>query len=388
MLKKNDLERKVPKTFPPKGERLYPTAWKLMAIALRPRLHCLYGAFGRKTRRLILNQGFEYRVQIDGRGGGLTVLAYLARNYRHSSEEEWQNRLEHGELALDGLRALADDVLKPGQRLVWRRPPWEELDVPLCFAVLYEDEDVLAVAKPSGLPTIPAGGFLEHTLLALVRKRTPKATPMHRLGRGTSGVVLFARSDLARSELSAAFRRKEVRKTYRALSSGIPTEERFIMETHIGPVPHPLLGTVHAACTAGKPALSRIHILERRRDASLLEVTIETGRPHQIRIHLAAAGHPLVGDPLYTDGGKLKDSGVALPGDTGYWLHAERLSLCHPATGSPFEVWCCPPPELRFGSRRDGGEEFERTGIRGLRGGRCPAETRVTPFEGDLNVKG
>jgi 23S rRNA pseudouridine1911/1915/1917 synthase len=245
--------------------------------------------------------------------------------------------------------------------------------------VLHEDEDVLAVAKPNGLPAIPAGGFLEHTLLALVRKRYPEATPIHRLGRGTSGVVLFARTARARSALSATFRHKEVTKVYRALAGGIPSEERFSIEACIGPMPHPLLGTVHAACTTGKPGLSRVCILERRQDASLLEVTIETGKPHQIRIHLAVAGYPLVGDPLYTVGGVLRDSGVALPGDTGYWLHAERLSLCHPATGSPFEVWCCPPPELRVGSRRDGEETFERWDHTGAQRGGDALLRRVSP---------
>ena len=282
-------------------------------------------------------------------------MAYLTRTYRHSSEEEWRGRLEQGEVVLDGLSARVDAVLKPGQRLIWRRPPWEEPDVPLGFAVLYEDEDLLAVAKPCGLPTLPGGGFLEHTLLAFVQKRCPEATPMHRLGRGTSGVVLFARTARARSVLCAAFRRKAVTKVYRALASGIPSSERFLIETPIGPVPHPRLGTIHAACPTGKHALSRVSILERRTGTSLLQVTIETGKPHQIRIHLATAGHPLVGDPLYAAGGGLKASGVALPGDTGYWLHAERLSLCHPATGEPCIICCDPPPELRIGSKRRSG---------------------------------
>lgn len=299
-----------------------------------------------------LNHGFEYRARIDGRGEGLTVLAYLTDNYRHSSEEQWKERLEFGEILLNGLAACADKVLETGQWLVWQRPPWVEPDVPLVFAVLEEDADLLAVAKPSGLPTIPAGGFLEHTLLAQVRKHYPGVTPLHRLGRGTSGAVLFARTAKARSMLSAAFRSKEVRKRYRALAGGIPAREMFSIGTPIGPVPHPLLGTIHAACAGGKPALSRVRILERRGDASLLEVAIETGRPHQIRIHLAAAGHPLVGDPLYTHGGILKDAAVALPGDAGYRLHAELLAFCHPATGLPFEVWCCPPPELKTGNER------------------------------------
>jgi len=296
---------------------------------------------------LALNRGFEYREQINARGCGLTVLDYLSRSYRHSSAEDWRNRLEKGEISLDGLRAPGEAVLKAGQRLVWQRPPWNEPEVPLAYAVLHEDKDLLAVAKPCGLPSAPAGGFLEHTLFALVRKHYPEATPIHRLGRGTSGVVLFARTARARSALCAAMRRNEVTKVYRALAGGIPAAESFSIETPIGPVPHPRLGTIHAASPAGKRALSRVSILERRSDACLLRISIETGKPHQIRIHLAAAGHPLVGDPLYATGGGLKDLGAALPGDSGYLLHAEYLRLQHPATDSAFEVSCCPPPGLR-----------------------------------------
>ena len=296
---------------------------------------------------MALNRGYEYRERIDHRGNGLAVLAYLSLSYRHSSREEWQRRLEEREIVLDGHLIGADAVLRAGQVLVWRRPPWNEPDVPLAYAVLHEDEELLAVAKPCGLPSIPGGGFLEHTLLKLVRKRYPEATPIHRLGRGTSGVVLFVRTARSRSILCAAMRRNEVIKVYRALASGIPPLGEFSIETPIGPVPHPRLGTVHAASPKGKRALSRARILQRRTDACLLEVTIETGRPHQIRIHLAAAGHPLVGEPLYTIGGGLREPGTALPGDSGYLLHAERLCLRHPATASPFEVSCCPPPELR-----------------------------------------
>lgn len=302
---------------------------------------------------MTLNQGFTYEEQIDGKGEGLTVLAYLTLTYRHSPEEEWRNRLGRGEIVIDGLKTRADSVLRAGQRLVWERPPWVEPEVPLGFAVLHEDHDLLAVAKPCGLPTVPAGGFLEHTLLALVRQRYPEATPMHRLGRGTSGVVLFARTAKARSRLGAAFRQKAVTKVYRALASGTPSRASFTIEVAIGPVPHPRLGTIHAACPGGKSARSRVRLLERRPDASLVEVTIETGRPHQIRIHLAAAGHPLVGDPLYADGGQVAASGAALPGDTGYWLHAERLALSHPTTGRPCVIWCSPPPVLRATQARD-----------------------------------
>ena len=105
-------------------------------------------------------------------------------------------------------------------------------------------------------------------------------------------------------------------------------------------------GEVFAARTDGLPSRSEVRVLERRGAGSLVEVRIETGRPHQIRIHMAACGHPLTGDPLYAAGGGLRDDGTALPGDTGYLLHAMRLALVHPETGEPFAVECLPPRAL------------------------------------------
>ncbi len=303
-----------------------------------------------EAKKLALNNGFEYREQIDNRGNGFNVLAYLTRNHRHSSAADWQGRLEAGQIFINDRRTGSDAILKKGQLLLWRRPPWDEPDVPLAYSILHEDEDLLAVAKPCGLPTLPGGGFLEHTLLRLVRKNHPEANPLHRLGRGTSGVVLFASTARARSSMCAAWRRKEVRKIYRGLATGYPAEDNFIIETPIGPVPHPKIGTINAASPGGKFALSRVRVLERRGGASLLEIVIDTGRPHQIRIHLSFAGYPLVGDRLYAAGGTINDP-ETLPGDTGYLLHAERLCFSHPATGLPFEIQCPPPPELALDCR-------------------------------------
>lgn len=299
---------------------------------------------------MALNNGFEYREKIDGRRAGLIVLDYLSSTYLHSSKAQWRERLENGEVLLDDTVVGPDIVLKAGGRLTWRRPPWEEPAVPMDYAVVHLDQDVLVVAKPGGLPTLPGGGFLEHTLLALVRKPYPEAAPIHRLGRSTSGLVLFALTPGARSVLCEAMRRREVAKFYRALASGLPKAAVFSIAAAIGPVAHPRLGTVHAACPTGKPALSRVQVLERRENCSLVEVRIETGRPHQIRIHLAAVGHPLVGDPLYVSGGGIQGMESALPGDAGYHLHAERLLLCHPASGHPLDIRCPPPPELRLRS--------------------------------------
>jgi 23S rRNA pseudouridine1911/1915/1917 synthase len=298
------------------------------------------------TAAATLNEGFDYREEIGAAAAGQSVLAHLADRYRHSNEGVWRDRIGRGEVLIGNSRAVASDVLRPGQSLIWRRPPWEEPAVPLAFAILYRDAHLLAVGKPRGLPTIPNGGFLTHTLLHLVQRRFPEATPLHRLGRGTSGLVLFGRTAQARSVVSEAWRRGQVEKVYRALVAGVPGPPVFSVDTRIGPVPHPRLGKVHAASAAGKTAVTLVRVLADRGVDALVEATIATGRPHQIRIHLAAAGHPLVGDPLYVEGG-VPGPNPALPGETGYRLHAHRLSLLHPVSGQRLELECGLPPDLR-----------------------------------------
>jgi 23S rRNA pseudouridine1911/1915/1917 synthase len=120
-----------------------------------------------------------------------------------------------------------------------------------------------------------------------------------------------------------------------------------VIAAPIGPVNHPLLGTVYAVLPGGKPARSRVVLVEQRRSGFLCDVQIDTGRPHQVRIHLAACGHPLVGDPLYRKGGLPDPDTRALPGDPGYLLHAAELAFVHPRTGVECIVRCLPPLDLR-----------------------------------------
>jgi 23S rRNA pseudouridine1911/1915/1917 synthase len=188
---------------------------------------------------------------------------------------------------------------------------------------------------------------MENTLLSIVRNHFPEASPLHRLGRGTSGIVLFARTPEAASKVSRAWRCGQILKIYGALVSGHPASDEFEVDTPIGPVSHLILKSIHAACPNGKPAHSHIKVLERRDDCTLVQVRISTGRPHQIRIHLAASGHPLVGDPLYIAGGIPAEDSRALPGDLGYHLHCALLGFPHPATTEWTEINCLPPPLLR-----------------------------------------
>ncbi|GEM44742.1 RluA family pseudouridine synthase [Deinococcus cellulosilyticus] len=291
-----------------------------------------------------LNQGYAYTEQLGKKAAGLTLLDYLSRFYTHSTLEDWQQRLIREEIELDGQTVSGNPELKPGQALVWHRPPWEEPEVPLDFTVVHEDEHLLAINKPSGLPTMPAGGFLEHTLLMQVRKNRSEASPLHRLGRYTSGIVLFARTAEGASLMAKAWRDHEVQKRYLAVASGQAPEELYQISTPIGPVLHPRLGSVFAASPDGKPSYSLARVLERIRNATLFQVDIQTGRPHQIRIHLASIGHPLVGDPLYgPDGLPLKEN-PGLPGDGGYRLHAARLVFQHPISAEQVDLQA-PLPE-------------------------------------------
>ena len=297
----------------------------------------------------LLNGGFEYRKRLRAEADGLTTIDYLARYYSRFTQEEWLDRIESGRVLLDGIRSNRDTILRPGQILSWVRQPWKEPEVPRSFAILYRDKYLLGVAKPGGLPTVPGGGaFMENTLLSLIRRHFPAASPLHRLGRGTSGIVLFSLTPEAASKISQAWYCGQVLKVYRALASGCPAADEFEVHVPIGPVPHQILKTVHAACATGKPAHSHINVLERRDDCSLVQIRITTGRPHQIRIHLAASGHPLVGDPLYISGGVPAENSQAVPGDLGYHLHSALLGFPHPATTEWTEIACAPPSPLRL----------------------------------------
>ena len=284
----------------------------------------------------------------------MRVEDFYATQYRHSTRETWLARLAGGEMSLNGQPVAPGAVLVAGDRLEWRRPPWEEGEVPRDFHVIYEDADILAVDKPAGLPVLPDGGFLENTLVHLLSLRHPGENPVpaHRLNRGTSGLILFSRTTSARRSLAAQFRDKTARqdggmvKTYYALTVRYPggrPGDRIDIDTPIGPVPHPWLGTVHAAKPNGRPSLSRCEIVETDDASTLWKVDLVTGRPHQIRIHLASIGVPLVGEPLFLPGGHPRPD--ALPGDCGYFLRSVSLVFVHPATGARMTL-SLPVPRL------------------------------------------
>ena len=303
-----------------------------------------------------MNSGYTYTDIVDQSAEGESVLRFYAVRYTHSTEATWRERIATGVVLLDGERTTEETKLKKGQRLTYDRAAWDEPKAPRHFEVLYEDEEILAVNKPSGLPVLPGGHHLENTLLAAVRDRfggDVPPSPLHRLGRGTSGIVLFARNTQALQVLSEAFRTRTITKIYRALVQGTGIEHEVRVEAPIGKIQYPPTGELFAATSDGKVSVSDCFLLREDLESnqSLLDVRILTGRPHQIRIHVASMGHPLVGDPLYVAGGGpaplIEGNRPPLPGDVGYHLHARLLEFVHPITNTPVRVEALPPPILR-----------------------------------------
>ncbi len=300
----------------------------------------------------VMNQGWTYFDRVKPAAVGQTVLDYYTSRYQHSTREEWRSRIETGQILLNGQSVTPQTRLSTGE-LSYYRLPWAEPMVPLDFGVLYEDEDFWAIAKPSGLPVLPGGGFLEHTLLHQMRSRYPNETPVpvHRLGRGTSGAILVAKSQTARELLSQQFRVRSLSKVYRALIGPASVDElsdRFTCDYPIGKLPYEGLSYLYGHCEGGLASKSECTVLRRDADSTLVDVSILTGRPHQIRIHLAAAGFPMLGDPLYAAGGVPIAGSKAMPGDCGYHLHAHRLRFLHPRTGKTLYVVAEPPAILRL----------------------------------------
>jgi len=294
----------------------------------------------------MLNQGHAYTTIIAGKDHGRNLLSHLASRYPHSTPQAWQQNLNNREVTIDGVTATGSESLTSGQTLVWNRPPWIEPDTPQHFEVLLNDPHLLAVNKPGGLPTLPGGGFMENTLLRLVQKQTPDANPVHRLGRGTTGIVLFAKTAQAASKLGAEWNTPRIQKIYWALAQNLAPQDAqhdvYEILTPIGLVPHPRIGSVWAASPSGKPAKSLAKVISRAPSGTAgtttFEVSLHSGRPHQIRIHLASIGHPLVGDPLYGLSGQPLENLPGLPGDGGYFLHARFLKFHHPITGEPIHL--------------------------------------------------
>jgi 23S rRNA pseudouridine1911/1915/1917 synthase len=255
----------------------------------------------------------------------------------------------HGMVQLDGAEARKSFPVRAGQWLRVELPSTESTPEPVVqLAIAYEDEDVVVVDKPVGVAAHTGPGWSGPTVvgsLLAAGHRVALAGPperrgiVQRLDVGTSGLMMVAKTDPAYSVLKQAFRDRAVKKVYQALAQGLPDPLSGTIDAPIGRVPGAFK---FAVIDGGKASVTHYDLIEAFRGASLLRVQLETGRTHQIRVHLSAIGHPLVGDPFYGADPHL----AARLGLGRQWLHAAELGFAHPRTGAPVHVTAGLPPDL------------------------------------------
>ncbi|QDU68276.1 RluA family pseudouridine synthase [Engelhardtia mirabilis] len=287
---------------------------------------------------------------------GQSLDRVLAGLWPDQTRSAWQKRVRRGEVRLDGKVVNRSNLrIQKGQRVSVGGAVAEAGQVaPLPDpTVLFEDEHVLALDKPPGWLTHAADRAAGPTIVSFAAKLGPLADAedpdrpgvVHRLDRGTSGVILLARTPLALERLRDAFRARRTDKRYTALVHGEPAVDEFEVDL-------PLRGGASGADrqlagrhAKAKEARTRVWVLERLGAASLVECKPETGRRHQIRVHLQEAGFPVVNDPLYRAPAELRPTVPRLPRGR-HALHAASLTLRHPAGGRELSVRAPLPEDL------------------------------------------
>jgi 23S rRNA pseudouridine1911/1915/1917 synthase len=278
---------------------------------------------------------------------------FLQERFADYSRSRLQDWIKAGRVLVNGLPERASHLLREGDLIEVEPGPLVPLiatpeAIPL--EVLYEDEDLVAIDKPAGMVVHAGAGIRSGTLVNALLHRFESLSShagdlrpgiVHRLDRYTSGVLLVAKTDAAHRSLAEQFAERRVRKMYVALVHGVVKAEHGRIEKPIARDPARRV-RMTARLAKGRQAWSEYRVLRRFAHFTLLEVLIGTGRTHQIRVHLASIGHPVVGDRLY--GAPAQVAGRPPLGR--YFLHAAAIRFEQPTSGQPVELSSPLPPEL------------------------------------------
>ena len=300
---------------------------------------------------------------VNEKHAGKRLDLFIAHFEPQLSRSRIQSLIREGLVLVDGNAGRPNLKVKAGQAVSLELPERtvrEVLPEPIPLNVVYEDDDLVALNKPPGLVVHPAPGNYTGTLVnALLyhygslpssgAKRSgaagsdrERAGLVHRLDKDTSGILVVARTEQALRDLSAQFKARTVRKRYAALVAGVIRKGSGSIEVGIGRhVKDRKKISVHTA--KAREAVTLFRVKERLKNSTLVEVEIRTGRTHQIRVHLAHIGHPVLGDPVYGGSRVVKAGGRTVPRQM---LHAESLTLSHPRTGHPMTFTAPLPPDI------------------------------------------
>lgn len=279
-------------------------------------------------------------IDVQREGNGERIDRFLSRHLAETSRSAIQKKIAAGSVLLNGRVVKAHHPLRTGDRVTVKDDEARERPLPVMRdapepTVLFENETVLVIDKPSGLTVHPGAGARGPTLVDWLRMHVPSIASVgddpairpgivHRLDRDVSGVMVIAKTRESFENLKRQFQDREIEKEYVALVHGIPTKERGIIDLRIGRSKR-----LHGKMTTtpfpdeGRDAITRFSVERHVRNNALLRVVIETGRTHQIRVHLKAIGHPIVGDGVYTTKPHRRQrEDLARP-----FLHASRLSF-------------------------------------------------------------
>jgi len=279
---------------------------------------------------------------------------FVAANLPDLSRSYIQQLIDDGQVRVDGIVRRRTFKMTPGQVVHVAVPPTVLVDLEpeaIPLSIVYEDADVLVIDKPAGMVVHPAPGHPNGTLANAVVAHAPEISIagsnrpgiVHRLDKDTSGLIVIAKSDRARVSLVQQWNKRTVEKHYIALVSGVVEPDDATIDVPVGR--DPVARSRMAAVANGRDAVTRFDVRERLVDTTLLDVQIDTGRTHQIRVHLAFIGHPVVGDEMYNRfGGRTGGGRELVPRQ---FLHASRLAFSLP-DGRPVLFESPLPPDLQL----------------------------------------
>lgn len=302
-------------------------------------------------------EAYTFRFVVDDGHHGLRIDTFLASRVRNHAPAQLQRLAREGLVTVDAGPCPPDRRVFRGEEVVVRlaEPPGPFYPAePIPLDVLYDDPWFIAVNKPAGLIAHPVGpvdgGTLANAVQFLLDGQTRRPGLLrpgivHRLDRETSGVVLIAKDHIAHSGLTRQFERSEVAKTYLALVAGRIGPDTGVIDAPIGQRQSGLLMSAGADAAATRPAVTEFRVVERFPSATLVRARPHTGRKHQIRVHLAAAGHPVLGDAYYGPGTSGPRRGDPRPRGR-HALHAAAIAFHHPVTNAPMRVVAPAPPDF------------------------------------------